>query len=172
MRSEKIKNIAGKITVGAFTAAACFFLLADLPAVITNVNADSGVDINQDTFPDEALREYVSKYCDKDHDDHLSEAEINATTKISVCDKNVKQLDGIEFFPALKELYCYDNQLTELNVSKNTALTDLYCYKNQLTSLDLSNDSSLETLYCSSNQLTSLDVSDNTALKYLGCSGN
>jgi Leucine-rich repeat (LRR) protein len=50
------------------------------------------------------------------------------------------------------------NQLTNLDVSANTALTYLSCSNNQLTTLDLSANTLLESLYCSENQLTSLNV--------------
>jgi Leucine-rich repeat (LRR) protein len=70
---------------------------------------------------------------------------------------------------ALQLLYCYFNQLTELDVSNNTALRDLYCYVNQLTELDVSNNTALEWLSCYNNQLTELDVSNNTVLQELVC---
>ena len=63
------------------------------------------------------------------------------------------------------------NQLTTLDVSKNTVLTSLSCSENQLTALDVSN-TALTELNCNSNQLTALDVSQNTALKKLDCSKN
>ena len=81
-------------------------------------------------------------------------------------------LKGIEHFGSLKTLLCDYNQLTSLDVSKNTALRDLYCASNQLTSLDVSGATALIYLDCSSNQLTSLDVSKNTALGSLNCSSN
>ena len=40
-------------------------------------------------------------------------------------------------------LRCTYNQLTALDVSKNTALTNLRCSNNQLTALDVSNNTSL-----------------------------
>ena len=67
---------------------------------------------------------------------------------------------------------CYKNQLTTLDVSKNTALTKLDCSNNQLTALDVSQNIALTTLYCHKNQLTTLDVSQNTALKWFDCSFN
>ncbi len=70
------------------------------------------------------------------------------------------------------ELDCNENQLTSLNVSKNTALTSLECSYNQLTSLDVSKNTALTSLECSYNQLTSLDVSKNTALTTLSCNDN
>ena len=60
-------------------------------------------------------------------------------------------------------MYCFNNKLTSLDVSKNTALTDLYC-GNKLTSLDERPGNI--------NRLTSLDVSNNTALTTLYCGGN
>ena len=44
-------------------------------------------------------------------------------------------------------------------MSKNTALTELYCYENQLTSLNVSGCTALKLLVCYNNQLTKLDVS-------------
>lgn len=82
---------------------------------------------------------------------------------------NISSLKGIEYFTALKELYCCYNQLTSLDVSKNTALKTLECSNNQLTSLDVSKNIVMERLYCSGNQLTSLDVSKNMALTHLSC---
>jgi hypothetical protein len=73
---------------------------------------------------------------------------------------------------ALQELGCSGNQLATLDVSYNTALINLYCYDNQLATLDLSKNTALINLYCYDNQLTTLDVSKNTALKELGCYGN
>ena len=58
-------------------------------------------------------------------------------------------------------MYCYQTQLTSLDISKNTALTDLSCTRNQLTSLDVSKNVVLKLLECPNNQLT------NTALNNL-----
>ena len=81
-------------------------------------------------------------------------------------------LRGIEYFESLTDLRCDYNQLTKLDVSRNTALTYLDCYNNQLTELDVSRNTALTALYCNNNQLTALDVSQNTALTALICSSN
>ena len=57
--------------------------------------------------------------------------------------KEISYLTGIEAFTALTWLYCYDNQLETLDVSKNTALTGLWCYNNQLETLDVSKNTAL-----------------------------
>ena len=81
-------------------------------------------------------------------------------------------LRGIEYFESLTDLRCDYNQLTSLDLSRNTALTDLSCSYNQLTALDVSRNTALTALYCNNNQLTALDVSQNTALTELRCSYN
>ena len=73
---------------------------------------------------------------------------------------------------ALTKLYCTGNQLRALDVSKNTALTKLCCDNNQLTALDLSKNTALTGLICFHNQLTTLDVSKSTALTALYCDNN
>ena len=60
---------------------------------------------------------------------------------------------------------CDENQLTSLDLSKNTFLDRFWCKENQLTSLDVSKNTDLAYLDCSKNQLTSLDLSNNPKLK-------
>ncbi|WP_251622535.1 leucine-rich repeat domain-containing protein [Odoribacter lunatus] len=72
----------------------------------------------------------------------------------------------------IKDLYCYYNKLTSLDVSKNKELIYLNCEYNNLTSLNVSGCTKLTYLECGHNNLTSLDVSKNTALTYLDCGNN
>ena len=103
---------------------------------------------------------------------------IRAVTKLDINGPLVTEegkltdLSGIEWFTGLTYLSCNYNNLTELDVSKNTALETLECESNELTTLDVSKNTALETLKCSYNELTTLDVSANTALDTLYCSGN
>ena len=69
-------------------------------------------------------------------------------------------------------LGCWDNQLTELDVSKNSVLTRLACDNNQLTELDVSKNYALTGLGCNNNKLTKLDVSKNYSLTILNCGDN
>jgi Leucine-rich repeat (LRR) protein len=119
-------------------------------------------------IPDEAFREYLKEF-DTNGDEILAPAERYAVTEIHASDKNISNLYGIQFFPNLKMLYCYNNQLTKLDVSKNTALVYLDCSQNQLTELDVRQNAALWGLFCEGNQLSSLDVSNNTALDRLDC---
>ena len=131
-----------------------------------------GIKIDENTFPDENFRAYILKYIDKDGDGYLSETEIEETTSITCRDRSISSLKGIECFAALEYLYCSENNLTQLDVSKNTALEVLYCSENNLTQLDVSKNTALEALDCLKNNLTQLDVSKNTALEALYCFEN
>ena len=133
--------------------------------------AGVGIAIDATNFPDENFRNLILAQS-YGADGFLSDTEIAGILMIDVSQKNISDLKGIEFFTALQMLYCYGNQLTTLDISKNTALELLNCCRNQLTTLDVSKNTALDILDCSSNKLTTLDVSKNTALTYLECSRN
>ena len=105
-------------------------------------------------------------------DDYVLTANISGVIKLDVGDKSISDLTGIEAFVALEELRLWDNSLTSLDVSKNTALKSLSLSRNKLTSLDVTKNTALKSLSVTSNRLTSLDVSKNTALKELWCDFN
>ena len=111
-------------------------------------------------------------YDSGDPDGFVLTTNINLITELNVSNKSITDLTGIEGFTDLTRLSCYNNQLTSLNVSNNTALTYLGCGDNQLTILDVSNNTALTALHCFDNQLTSLNVSNNTALTSLSCGNN
>lgn len=63
------------------------------------------------------------------------------------------------------ELYCNENDLTKLDVSKGTALKYLDCAFNKLTELDLSKCTKITKLRCIFNNLRDLDLSKNVNLE-------
>ena len=96
------------------------------------------------------------------------------------CSRNrIRSLD-VTSCTKLKYLKCGDtygyfgpqNQITNLDLTKNSELSHLDCSGNLIDSLVLSKNTALSYLACSGNNLISLDLSDNTALHYLDCSGN
>ena len=147
--------------------------LAQMSSEGENVIAvqSAGVAIDNNNFPDANFRTIVEGF-DTNNDSSLSDTEIAAVKKINGFRKRITNLKGIEYFTSLNNLWCAENKLTALDVSKNTALTDLYCSSNQLTTLDVSKNTALTDLDCGRNQLTTLDVSKNTALTYLSCGYN
>ena len=86
-------------------------------------------------------------------------------------DNQVSDLD-VSNSPQLAYLNCRNNQLSDLNVSNNTQLTTLYCYENQLNVLNVNNNTQLTRLYCYNNPLGSLNVSNNAQLTELRCYNN
>ena len=133
--------------------------------------AQADVVINDQNFPDEIFRNWLL-LVDNDKDEKFSDEEIANIKGMRIDGMGIETLQGIEYFTALKDLFCSENQLKTLDLSKNTALEGLFCYDNQLTTLDVSNCKALESLYCVNNQLESLDVSNNTALAWLDCGNN
>ena len=127
--------------------------------------------IDETNFPDENFRNWILGQ-DYGKDGYLSDREITAVTEMRVSGKSISNLQGIEIFTSLTELHCGWNNLTTLDVSKNTALTHLNCSENNLTALDFSLNTALTHLNCNENKLTTLDVSKNTALTELDCSEN
>ena len=83
---------------------------------------------------------------------------------------SITSLKGIEYMTSLETLMCDGNQLTTLDVSKNTMLKFLGCYNNRLTSLDVSKNTMLEVLGCGNNPLTMLNISGCTNLQKLSSS--
>lgn len=105
-------------------------------------------------------------------DDYVLTNDIQQITELYIDNLNINDLTGIENFNSLIILNCYDNLLTDLNLSNNTNLEYLNCSDNQLLTLELGNNLILSTLNCSGNQLSSLDFNYLTGLQYLNCSNN
>ena len=130
-------------------------------------------EINEQNFPDKNFRNYVlSTAVDRNQNNILDDDEILRVTNIDVHQKGIVSLKGIEYFTELQKLTCYQNNLTELDLSACTKLDFLNCASNKLTSLNLSGCAKLEWIRCDGNQLPELDVSACTELDTLVCSAN
>ena len=147
----------------------CLVMVAGL--LPTAAFAAGYVEINETNFPDAKFRSFVKENLDKNKDDILDAMEIAAVKMIEANKMGIKSLEGVGFFTALETLKCWDNELTGLDLSKNTALKNLQCSNSKLQSLDLSQNPNLTQLYCGRNPLTTLDLSKNAKLKVLNCSG-
>ena len=111
--------------------------------------------------------------------DSVLTANIINVTLLTLGNQSISDLTGIEDFVNLETLWCSQNLLTNgadgygyLDLSNNTKLKEVECYENNLTSLNVNNLSLLEELMCDNNYLTSLDLSDNTLLKNLESDNN
>lgn len=106
------------------------------------------------------------------NDDYVTTANISGVSSLGIWSSNIADLTGIEGFASLSSLYCYNNDLTSLDLSQNLALSDVRCYSNDLASIDVSTCLGLSTLFCYDNQLLSLNVTNNTNLSDLRCNNN
>ena len=120
--------------------------------ITTEDEIRGGVKLSKTNFPDDTFRKLLLNG-NNGADGILTDEELAEVKELHIQGSNIQTLKGIEYFTALTGLWCADNLLTELDLSKNTALTKLYCNGNQLTALDLSNNTALQTLSCYQNQI-------------------
>ena len=128
--------------------------------------------LNSGNFPDKNFRAALAEALAVEEGGTLTANLLAETTYLELWEMNIRDLTGIGFFTALETLECSGNELTSLDLSKNTSLTYLCCDDNQLQSLTLSGNKALTDLYCSNNQLTSLNLSNNVELVGIGCTNN
>ncbi|MDI9468647.1 MAG: hypothetical protein QM296_00390 [Bacillota bacterium] len=140
-------------------AKALFFVLVLLLSLIPQIHpvrvaAGGDVDINDYAFPDPVFRDYVRVF-DKNKNNVLEWAELEAVKGIYCDNMGIEDLSGIEFFTRLQALNCSNNSLQTLDVSCNVELVRLRCGSNNLTDLDLfyndllsSNDTNFANQHC------------------------
>jgi hypothetical protein len=115
-----------------------------------------------------SLPVYFNKnYSDKKkHTIHINGSRLNTINGIYCFNNQLTSLD-ISKIPKLKTLEILRNKLKNIDVSRNPELTILNCTWNQLKSLDVSKNAILENLSCENNQLKGLNVRNNTKLRSL-----
>jgi len=104
---------------------------------------------------------------DTNHDGEIQVSEAENTLSLSLNEKFISSMEGIEFFVNLESLSCKQNNISSLDVTQLTSLEYLDCSFNDLDVLDVSQNVNLEYLSCGVNNLSSLDLSNNTALTEL-----
>ena len=126
-------------------------------------------DPNFEVVVRDAIEEQAFKY---EPTNEVFDIDVKPITYIDASWRDIDHVTGIEWLSSLTAFYCSGNNLTNLDVSANTALEYLHCSYNGLTNLDVSANTALILLYCDDNSLTNLDVSANTALTDLYCYNN
>ena len=157
------------LPVGAFAAQPA---AASAESSVSTQAEEDAVAIDATNFPDGAFRQYVADNFDKDKDGALNQTERNAVKEIRISNSGCTSLQGLKYFSKLTDLFCSDNNLTELDVSENPELKRLICYNNSLTSLNLNKNTKLGSLNCNNNKLTVLDLRENKSLSWLRCKNN
>ena len=168
----KLKRL---LIAGGLAALVAVPLLLGNPGMRKVDAAQGDVKINSTNFPDEGFRKYISENIDLNEDGVLSKSEIKSVKTICLSYTSeeygytCKSLTGINIFTELQTLECAGNELTKLDVSKNTKLVELDCGSNKLTKLDVSKNTKLEFVKCGRNGIKELNVSKLTKLKELRC---
>lgn len=122
------------------------------------------------TIPDANFKNYLLGNTDintnEDNEIQCVEAE-DYSGNIICPNLNIQDLTGLEAFMNISALDCNSNQLTTLDVSKNTNLLTIICHNNKLNTLNLDNNPGLIGVDCSHNLIGSLDLSHNPELGQL-----
>jgi Leucine-rich repeat (LRR) protein len=142
----------------------------------------------------------MTSYCDgvyvkidANNDGEIQQNEADNVISLSVGERGVTNLTGIEHFTNLCYLSCLYSNISNVNLvgltnmkGLNIALNNvsnidlslypnleyLYCSNNNLSSLNFSNLPNLKEVYCGNNQLTSLNFSNNPQFTTLSCEYN
>lgn len=145
-------------------------------------------------FKDENFYSCVLDAAGKTAGTVLTDEELLGITELICKNKKVSDITGIEKMSNLVSLNLMENNLSNVDISKNTNLTyvelsgnldiisidltkntklkEIYFKNDSLKSIDISKNTSLENLHIGSNELTSIDLSNNPNLKYVVLSAN
>lgn len=128
--------------------------------------------IDETNFPDKSFRTVLlSATYDRDGDGMLSQEEAERVTELTMNYKypHIADLTGIGYFVNLESLSVQGNDLTAIDLSKNTKLTYLNISGNKFTSIDFSDCPSLEILICNSNKIAEAKLAGNARLRRFEC---
>lgn len=159
--SSKKHLVLGMATFGVI----CILILA------VTVFTHRPVKVDEETFPDDVFREYVSAKVDINRDGEVSNDE--AIKLVSLTLDGAQNLDGISYFPNLQSIrvtgdsltsvdlshlrklqhadFSGDTNLSKLVLGRNTSLLSLDVSNTNINVLDLSEAPSLETLHSDSD---------------------
>ena len=120
--------------------------------------------------PDDAFEQaLINLDLDSIFDDSVFTSAIDTVQILYLSNDGIADLTGVEDFTALTDLFCNDNQLTELDLSNNPNLFELNCRNNLLTSLDVRNGNNLGLWYFTATfnaDLYCVDVDDISYAEY------
>ena len=121
--------------------------------------------LGQETYvPDDNFEQaLINLGVDQMFNDSVEKNAIDTITYLYLAGMNISDLTGIEDFISLTELFCFDNQLTFLDLSNNSQLIEVSCGNNQLISMDLRNSNNQALWYFTSLNnpaLNCIDVDD------------
>ena len=171
------KDIIRRLIAGTLSAAMVIGTLLLTPGIgMQKASAAlptfKAVPINANTFPDPNFRAAVYENLDRNKNWVLDSDDILYARNIWCDSRDIKSLKGIEYLVELRGLYCMDNQISSMDLSKNKLLTGIWCSDNLFTRMDLTGLDNLEWVYCHNNQITYLNVKNNPKMSYIECNSN
>lgn len=97
--------------------------------------------VAQRTFiPDDAFEQaLIDLELDDIFDDSVYTSAIDTVQVLDLFSNGIGDLTGVEAFLELRELYCFNNEITNLDLSNNVNLFEVNCSNNQLVSLSIKN---------------------------------
>ena len=149
--------------------------------------------LDSNNFPDVAFRAYLSEQLGVAFNGQISKSKADRITYINVAGLGITTLEGIEWFENLVSLNCDDNNISNLDLTKNANIASVICrtshvksvnvrnltklgyidfQDNELTSIDVTTNSNLDRLILTTNSLSTLNVTNNPKLSYLKCGYN
>ena len=125
----------------------------------------------QKTFiPDDAFEQaLINLELDDVFDDSVNTSAIDTVQVLDIFNDGIADLTGIEDFIALTDLFCFNNQLANLDLSNNINLFEVNCSNNELTSLSLKNGNPSGLVFCTATNnpnLLCVEV-DNISYAYI-----
>ena len=137
--------------------------------------------LSSSDFPDENFRKCIVDTFNEKEPDFVESGRTKSqvrrylsqkTTELDCSSKGITSAEGIQYLTSLQELDLRSNNISTIDLSKNTALTHLVLRDNKLSTVDVSKNTLLEYLDLHSNKISTIDVSKNTALINLYLSNN
>lgn len=120
-------------------------------------------------FGDDAFGVFCLRTYDRNGDGVLTVGEIKNVVSLDFEDKDIRSLDGIEYFTGLQSLYCNQSaggNLVRLDVSRNAELRTLCCAGNKLEELVVDGLRNLSRVDCAANNLEKLDLQNLPVLTF------
>ncbi|TVZ56290.1 putative secreted protein (Por secretion system target) [Lutibacter sp. Hel_I_33_5] len=99
-------------------------------------------------------------------------SDIENISELSPIAKGISDLTGIQDFKSLKSLKVDSNNITKIDVTKNTLLESLDISKNKIVSIDVSNLLKLKSFISFDNLITNINFSENKDLETISLSRN
>lgn len=121
--------------------------------------------LNSSNFPDANFRSSLINLYNKGY---ITTNDVDSRVSLDLNDRNISNLQGIQYFNKLENLSCDNNNITILPSLPSTLKT-FYCNNNRIGTLSGLPDG-ITTLGCSHNKLTSLPLLPE--LEYLYCNNN